>query len=237
VSLLLCLLLALGPAQSDGDVTLDPADILDALLGGLMGLGEISGPELQKEIADVGGVPFRRDVPLDFMSRQELKGYLTELVDSEYSPEQAAADQRTLVGLALLDPATDLRALRARVLEENIAGFYDVRAGKKRLYAVSPNRRLSPSNQVVLAHELRHALQDQYVDVESVLPESVGDFDDRRMALMSLLEGDATLVMERFLLSRIPGASATLGDASGMSLPAPPVGDAPPVVRDQLVLP
>jgi hypothetical protein len=242
----LAALLALGlllvssgprPDQDEGPA-LDPSDIVDALLGGLMGLGEVSGSELQKEVAEVGGVPFRADVPLDFMTREELKTYLSELVDSEYPPARALSDQRTLVGLGLLEPGTDLRGIRARVLEENIAGFYDVRPGKKRLYAVSSNRRLSPSNQIILAHELRHALQDQYAKVDEALPESVGDFDDRRMALMSLLEGDATLVMERFLVSRMPGGEDLLGgDVSGMSLPAPPVSGAPPVVRDQLVLP
>jgi hypothetical protein len=239
VTFLLCLLLLGSPAQTAAEAPdLDPADVVDALLAGLMGLRETSGPELQKEVAEVGGVPFLADVPLDFMSRDELKAYLRELVDAEYPPELAMADQRTLVGLGLLEPDVDLRALRARVLEENIAGFYDVRPGRKRLFAVSPNRRLSPSNQVVLAHELRHALQDQYMDVDRALPDAVGDFDDRRMALMSLLEGDATLVMERFLLSQIPGAAEGLGgEVSGLALPAPPVPGAPPVVRDQLVLP
>ena len=65
-------------------------------------------------------------------------------------------------------------------------------------------------NQVVLAHELRHALQDQYEDLYSFLDESVSDFDDRRLAWMSLLEGDATLVMERFVKLRL-GRSARAG--------------------------
>ena len=44
--------------------------------------------------------------------------------------------------------ARDLRALRARVLEDNVVGFYDERPGKRRLYAVSDDRRFSPMNQV-----------------------------------------------------------------------------------------
>lgn len=99
------LLLPPGTGQADDDgTTLDPSDIVDALLGGLMGLGEMSGPELQKEVAEVGGVPFRADVPLDFMTREQLKAYLGELVDSEYPPERALQDQRTLIGLGLLVP-------------------------------------------------------------------------------------------------------------------------------------
>ena len=70
------------------------------------------------------------------------------------------------------------------------------------------------------------------------LPDAVGDYDDRRLAFVSLLEGDATLVMERFLMKRLSGSM--LGGASDMSQlswPTPPVPGVPPVVRDQLVLP
>jgi hypothetical protein len=87
----------------------------------------------------------------------------------------------------------------------------------------------------VLSHELRHALQDQYASIHDLLPDSVGDFDDRRMAVVSLLEGDATLVMERFLLRRLGGAGDQ--DLLGLAMPTPPVEGAPPVLRDQLVLP
>ena len=213
------------------------ADLVNALLSGLLGIGDVSGPELQREVAEAGGIAFRADVPVDFMSRPELSRYLREVLDAEYPEAKALVDQRTLVAFDLLPPETDLRALRARVLEDNIAGFYDERPGRKRLYAVSGDRRLSPVNQLILSHELRHALQDQYVELHGRLPDAVGDFDDRRLAWLSLLEGDATLVMERFLLRRLPGGDGAT-ELSGLSLPATPdVPGAPPVVRDQLVLP
>ena len=89
------------------------------------------------------------------------------------------------------------------MLEENVAGFYDERPGKRRLYAVSEDRSFSPMNQIVLVHELRHALQDQYQSLDGFLGDDVSDFDDRRLAWTSLLEGDATLVMERFVRLRL----------------------------------
>jgi hypothetical protein len=235
VALGLSLLLAepvLPQEPPPGDPT---TDLVNALLSGLLGFRDLTGPELQKEVAEAGGIPFRADVPVDFMTRAEMGRYLHLVLDAEYPEAKARVDQRTLVAFGLLSPQTDLRALRARVLEENIAGFYDERPGKKRLYAVSGDRTLSPANQLILSHELRHALQDQYVDLHTELPDAVGDFDDRRLAWLCLLEGDATLVMERFLMRRLPGGGE---DMPGLSLPAAPeVPGAPPVVRDQLVLP
>ncbi len=234
---LVVLALVAGAARAQEPPPTDQSDLINTLLSGLLGFHDLTGPELQREVAEAGGIPFRADVPLDFMTRADLSRYVRELLDAEYPEAKARVDQRTLVAFDLLAPQTDLRALRARVLEDNIAGFYDERPGHKRLYAVSADRRLSPANQLILSHELRHALQDQYVNLHEQLPDAVGDFDDRRVAWVSLLEGDATLVMERFLLRRLPGAEAG-GELSGLSLPtAPEVPGAPPVVRDQLVQP
>jgi len=234
-AVLLGALLLAGTVRAQEPPPVDASDIINTLLGGLLGFKDMTGPELQTEVAEVGGIPFRADVPLQYLTHAELARYLKDVLDDEYPEAQARADQRTLVAFGLLAPGTDLRAVRARLLEENVAGFYDERPGKKRLYAVSEDRRLTPTNQLILSHELRHALQDQYANVRAALPESVGDFDDRRIAFLSLLEGDATLVMERFLLRRLPGVEEK--DLSGLSLPVPAVPGAPPVLADQLVLP
>ena len=240
-ALVACFLVVPGGAagQEPQERPPDPTDLINAVLGGLLGFKEVTGPELQEEVAEAGGVTFRSPVPLDYLSPADLTKYLKEVLDDEYPPARALADQRTLIALDLLPAGTDLRAVRTRVLEENIAGFYDERPGKKRLYAVSEDRTLTPANQLVLSHELRHALQDQYADVHRILPDAVGDFDDRRLAFVSLLEGDATLVMERFLMKRLSGSALGGGanDMSQLSWPTPPVPGVPAVVRDQLVLP
>jgi hypothetical protein len=229
---LVCLPAPTAAQDKPGDET---TQLLDALLTGLLGFKESTEAELQKEVEEVGGIPFRSNVAIDFIGRPELARYLRDVFDSEYPEAQARADARVLVAFDLLPPGTDLRAVRAKVLEENIAGFYDERPGKKRLYAVSNDQRLTPVNQVILAHELRHALQDQYVDVFRGVPESVGDFDDRRLAFMSLLEGDAMVVMERFLKKRLGGELPV--DLGGDAFALPDVPGAPPVVRDELTGP
>jgi hypothetical protein len=222
----------------------EAADLVNALLGSLMGTGEVTGEQLQREVADVGGIPFQRDVPIAFMDHAELVEYLREVLDSDYPPAQADADERLLQALDLLGPEVDLRALRARVLQDNVIGFYDERPGRQQLFAVSEEEAFTPMNQIVLVHELRHALQDQYEQLHWQLPEDVGDFDDRRLAWMSLLEGDATLVMERFVLGRLGtlglGLPAGLADQSYSDMAVPGLADlpgAPPVIRDQLVMP
>jgi len=235
----LALLLVLPAAAPAQEPPPDASDLVNVLLAGFLGFRDMTGPELQKEVAELGGVPFRSDVPVEFMDRRELPRYLKELVDSEYPAARASADARTLAAFDLLTPGADLREMRSRLLEENVAGFYDERPGRKKLFAISADKHLTPANQLVLAHEMRHALQDQYMDVHRSLDDSVSDFDDRRMAFMSLLEGDATLLMERFLLRRLPAGEegAEKAEDVDLSMLAPSIEGVPPVLRDQLVLP
>ncbi len=249
-ALALLLLAALGasafgqtPPTGSERTGSEVADLVNALLGSLMGGGSVSGASLQAEVAEAGGIPFQRDVPVAFLGKAELVGYLKELIDAEYPVAQARADERLLLALDLLPAGTDLRALRSRLLEDNVAGFYDERPDRRRLYAVSEDRSFTPMNQIVLAHELRHALQDQYRDLHAQLGDDVTDFDDRRLAWMSLLEGDATLVMERFVKLRLglPGGDSSFGagmDGAGVGAPGLfDLPDAPPVIRDHLMQP
>jgi hypothetical protein len=215
----------------------DPSDFLNALLGGLLGFRPVTEAELQREVAEVGGIPFKRDVPIDFISHEQMASYFEELFDAEYPKERAVLEERLLRTLDLLPQGSDLRKLRARLLLENVVGFYDERPGKKKLFAVSADRTLTPTNQLVLAHELRHALQDQYMPLHELLPASLSDFDDRRMCLLTLLEGDATLVMQRYLMKRLPAGESGRLESAGLTLPSPDMPGTPAVLRDQLVLP
>lgn len=231
--LVLAVLVAAGAAAQEPPPP-DPSELIDALLSSLLGEQDAGTPEaLQARVAEVGGVPFRAAVPLNYLDPAGLEAYLRQILDAEYPEAVAEADARTLIAFDLLPQGSDLRGLRARLLLENVIGFYDDRPGQKRLFAVSRTQQLTAMNRIVLVHELRHALQDQYADLHGVLPRSIGDFDDRRLAFMSILEGDATLVMMRYLGDLLP-----IGDAlQDAALPMPPVEGAPPVLRDQLVRP
>jgi hypothetical protein len=183
------------------------------------------------------------------MSREELARYIRQLFEDEYPRDLAEREERALRALGLLEPGQDLRDIRFRVLNENIAGFYDERPGAKKLFAVSSGRSLNLMNQLILAHELRHAIQDQHFELRQVLGQ-MSDYDDRKLAALSLVEGDATLVMQTYmsggqglegtgLESLLGGLGAQTMDARSVAemFAGPALREAPPVVREQLVTP
>ena len=218
-------------------------------LGTMLGIAELSPEELQEKVESLSHLDFRTSVPIDFMTRDELAEYIRELFDNEYTPAESTSEELALRLFGFLDEDDDLRAIRSRVLNENIAGFYDEREGVKKLFAISERRELGLMNQLVLAHELRHALQDQHVDLADQL-EVKSDFDDRRLSVLCLFEGDATLFMERYLLGSVsvelPGLAELLGGgglgadggrSTAEMFAGPALSSAPPIVQEQLIAP
>ncbi|MCE5230439.1 hypothetical protein LLG95_12715 [bacterium] len=92
-----------------------------------------------------------------------------------------------------MDMATELKEL----MGEQAAGIYD--PGTKKLY-VSRNFEINTSlGQMILAHEITHAMQDQDYNLRGMGIEE-NENDDRAMAALAVAEGDATLLMSEYLL-------------------------------------
>jgi hypothetical protein len=235
---------AAAPQMSEAEMS----EALDRI-GALLGLPPVSPDELKQRVADVGKLSFQNDVPVNFMSREELARYIRELFDEEYPVDFAEREERMLRGFGLLDEGHDLRATREKVLGENVAGFYDERPGVKKLFAISSGQSLNLMNQLVLSHELRHAIQDQQVVIREKLRVQ-SDYDDRRLAALCLLEGDASILMEQYLSSgatsnqpevanlfKIFSQSLTGEEIAAMFAAGPSLRAAPPVVQEQLIAP
>ncbi len=239
------LLPASAPAQ------MSEAEMSAALdrIGAMLGLPPVSSEELKRRVANVGKLSFKSDVPVNFMSREALAKYIRELFDEEYPADYARREERMLRGFGFLAEGEDLRAIRENVLGENVAGFYDERPGVKKLFAISSGQSLNLMNQLVLSHELRHAIQDQQVVIREKLKVQ-SDYDDRRLAALCLFEGDASIVMEQYLASgatanqpevanlfKIFSQSLTGEEIAAMFAAGPSLRTAPTVVQEQLVAP
>ncbi|MBI2837114.1 MAG: hypothetical protein HYX75_02295 [Acidobacteria bacterium] len=223
---------------------------LGSLLEMLGGGETISEEELKARVEEIGGLRLLRPLPIQFMSKTQLKTYLDKLFSEEYPVDLSSKEAEALSFFGLIPRDYDLRGQRARLLYENIAGFYNEKSGSKALYAVSNSSKIDYLNGLILAHEVRHAIQDQHFDLERRLP-PLSDFDDRKLAVLALYEGDATVVMMRFmgmgssdategsLLGMLGGGS---GDSAALvQMAAGMVGgsyaSAPEVLQRQLLLP
>jgi hypothetical protein len=187
------------------------------------------------KVEEATGLTFKQTPVLETRTKDEVREFLLKQLTSERAASQLAGQERVYKLLGLIPPTTDLNGLLRRLLEEQIVGYYD--PATKVLYVVEGG---TPELvEVTITHELVHALQDQYVNIDSI-QSATGDAD-RQVAAQSILEGQAVYAQLRASLGetgmRMGGwdraRAAMRAGQEGM----PIFSNAPMVVRESLLFP
>jgi hypothetical protein len=197
---------------------------------------------LKNKVAATGKLVFKQDVPITYMDKARLKKYISAHIDKQY-PKSLSEKESTfirLMGFTAHDASIDPRNIRKRALLDNIGGLYNEDTDE--LLVVSQYREVNYINSMVLVHELRHAIQDQYFNVANLLDSrAASDFDDRRLAVLAAVEGDATFLMVKCSdLNEDILSSSPTSDALMSFLPtAKPtlMYREPEVIKHQLLMP
>ena len=163
------------------------------------------GPYAQ-EVADaipkiekVTGLKFKKQPVIERRTKEQVHQFLLKQFEDERSQADLDAQQTLLRRLGLVSENFDLRGLMLDLYTEQIAGFYDPET--KVLYVVDGAKPEEVG--FLVEHELVHALQDQYTNLDSLL-HIKGD-DDRVLAAQSVMEGQATLVPIQSMLGPAAG--------------------------------
>jgi hypothetical protein len=231
-----CLALALGLLSAcapfrlvrDGKVEVDAANAIKA------------------KLVKRRGLAFREDVPLVAVDAVDARRMLERELRHEFEPGQLATIARVYVALGLLPPGTDLEQAFVDLYGAQLAGFYD--PIERRMVLVNEALRTSGltraletlirrdlAGEMVLAHELTHALQDQHFGLNTGRAD-VGE-DDAQLAVRSVYEGDATLagyatVIGWFRASTAVGLAARLEGVPAQLAREYP--DVPALIRDSI---
>jgi hypothetical protein len=154
-----------------------------------------SGPDALGRLVDSLRVPVERATGLEFKSpprsalrtRSQVRDYLIRKLDEELPPPKMRGLETAYRLFALLPDTLQLRSLLLDLYTEQVAGYYDPDSAT--LFGVAG---ADPAQlRLVLAHELVHALQGQYLPLDSILHEKSNN--DRLTAAQAVLEGQATL--------------------------------------------
>ena len=139
------------------------------------------------------GLPFKRMPVIEERSREEVRAF----IEKEFAEGGVARDlQGQSVAYKLLGalPDTlDYKRFISALLVEQIAGYYDPASDK--LYVVRGAPEVMTS--ITVQHELVHALQDQYLNLDS-LKHIQGD-NDAALAVAAFTEGQATYEQLRIM--------------------------------------
>lgn len=194
---------------------------------------------LLAHVSAARGLQPLRPVPASAQSRTAMRRRLEEIVRADAIDDRLRQEERLLVHLGLLPASVNLTQLFHRLLEEQLAGFYDI--DRRELVLADW---LQPELQAGIAsHELAHALQDQHFSLR--VRKRLGfSSRDAEAAWSALIEGDASAVTAELALApsgrqftAIPDSEAMAMLPAARGLQSPGFRAAPAVVRATLGFP
>jgi hypothetical protein len=156
----------------------DVAAKIDAVIAGVPALRELQPT---------------REVPFEFITREQFQSDLVALNDAEVPVEVRAAEERLLKRLGLLPADANLEALVLELYGAQVLAYYQPEDGH--FYIISRNQPFGATDKIVVAHEYTHALQDQHFDLKD---NTISDptQGDAQLAQLAVIEGDATLTSQ-----------------------------------------
>jgi hypothetical protein len=156
------------------------------------------------------GLPVKKEVKRKLTSRDEVVSYLTKHMNDE-DTQRLRRSELVLKKFGLLPRDFDLEKLLVALLREQVAGYYDPKTKTVNLLDWVPIEEQEP----VMAHELTHALQDQYIGLQKWMKKGEKDLgetkkdptpadienDEMDNARQAVIEGQAETVMLQYALA------------------------------------
>lgn len=137
-----------------------------------------------------------KEIPkLKIVDKETIKGYLNQQIERYYSKEKLETKRKLLLKLGLIPKDLKYSELITDALAQEIAGLY--RPDTKNIYISEATLSdiLPGMPNMTVMHEQVHALQDQYYDLASIEEAMLSDNQDKSLAVKSIIEGEATVLM------------------------------------------
>ena len=154
-------------------------------------------PRLEAFVERTRGLRFKRRVPVQLLADDAFTERLRDIEphDQQEVDEDIEAFEAFLRVLGLSDGDLDLAAVDAAIEDNGVLGFYDPEEAA--LYVRGDS--LGPFEELILVHELTHALEDQHFGLDR--PDLDERNDEASESFLALVEGSAVVVEQRFLES------------------------------------
>lgn len=145
--------------------------------------------ELKQRVTTLGQLDFKTDIPIKYFSKDRLRKYIGDRVDDEYNTELVEKEELYFQLMGFSNQPIGVKNLYKKILMANAGAQYNEKT--KELFVLNGYQSLNMMNAMIVVHELRHAIQDVHFDLTALLGKYSG-YDDRGLALISAIEGDAS---------------------------------------------
>lgn len=184
------------------------------------------------------GLKFKRPPRVEARSKAQVREFVLAQITKPLAQREMAGQEAAYKRFGMIPDTLNLREYLVSLLEEQIVGYYDPATDV--LYVVEG----SPDDIVglTITHELVHALQDQYVDLEAY--QNVEGENDRQTAAQAVFEGQAVYEQIAAMLGggnvavNLPGGWDRVREMIRENQASMPIfGNAPLVIQETLIFP
>ncbi len=120
------------------------------------------------------GLPIKHEVKRQLVDRDAVVAYLKRSMEEDKDTKRLGRSELVLKKFGLIPQNFDLQTFLVALLREQIAGYYDAKTKTVNLLDWLDVEQQRP----VLAHELTHALQDQFFDLDQWIKAGEIDLDE-----------------------------------------------------------
>src|SRR5438477_9707953 len=191
-------------------------------------------PMIEKAV----GLKYKTPPKVETRSKEQVREFVIKQFTDSLATHDIAGQEAAYKRLGMIPDTLKLQPFLTSLLEEQIVGYYDPHT--KVLYVVNG----SPKDmaQLTITHELVHALQDQYISMDSV--QKVRDDNDRLSAAQAVFEGQAVYEQISIMLGgsniaiNLPGGWDRIREMIRENQSAMPIfAAAPKVIQETLIFP
>jgi len=186
--------------------------------------------KIEHEVESVRGLRFEHPVPVEAVTPQQMSERVRSSLTHSLPRAFLARTSQAWETIGAIPQGTDLRTALLKFLSGQVIGFYQPRTGQ---LVYEGTNDPTPIQQITLAHELTHAIDDQHFDLTRVDAIQNTCHDDAGEAALSTIEGNA-----QFFAFEVARRYLSLTDLGGLlNQPAPSLAGVPPFVVSQEVFP
>ena len=184
------------PGTNSPTIADDVADAMRAQLGSII-----------LDVEESRALPFLEIPTVTILDEADFTQRVNDTISEDLDAEELAYQEAMFKLLGMLDADVDLGQLLIDLYTEQVAGFYDPDAGEMVVPVAVDG--ITPFQEIVIAHELTHALTDQHFDFNEAYEDQLenGTGDDAAGTL-ALVEGDASYQQFLYLEAMDPVEAA-----------------------------
>ncbi|MFN2603069.1 MAG: hypothetical protein ABR582_09975 [Gemmatimonadaceae bacterium] len=184
------------------------------------------------------GLKFKTPPRVEARSKEQVREFVTQQFRDPQSLREFNGIEAAYKLFGMVPDTMDLKKFLVDLLTEQIIGYYDPKT--KILYIVNGSPK--EAAEITITHELVHALQDQYISLDST--QKIEGENDRQSAAQAVFEGQAVYEQIAAMLGgnnvavNLPGGWERVRETIRENQSSMPVfAKAPLVIQETLIFP